>query len=39
MEKQKMGLVKTGIFGLDRLLNGGFVKGSTVVVIGPVCTL
>jgi circadian clock protein KaiC len=27
-------LVKTGISGLDRLLSGGFIKGSTVLVSG-----
>ncbi|OPY25969.1 MAG: circadian clock protein KaiC [Methanocella sp. PtaU1.Bin125] len=27
-------LVKTGIYGLDQLLSGGFIKGSTVLVSG-----
>lgn len=31
--------VETGIEGLDFLLKGGFIKGSTVLLIGPVGTL
>ena len=27
-------LVKTGISGLDQMLSGGFIKGSTVLVSG-----
>ncbi len=35
----QVGWVKTGVDGLDRLLQGGFVEGSSVVLIGPVGTL
>ncbi|MEM2240544.1 MAG: ATPase domain-containing protein [Candidatus Bathyarchaeia archaeon] len=31
--------VKTGIDGLDRLLQGGFIKGSSSVIVGPIGTL
>ena len=34
-----MMLVKTGIAGLDKLLNGGFIRGSTIIIMGPVGTL
>lgn|GEM_PF-749377 len=34
-----VGQIETGIKGLDLLLKGGFIKGTTVLLIGPVGTL